>query len=184
MRNETKLTKATFSKGLAYLTSFYISPTFKDNLNNETIITVWYEWFKPFSDKLFIEMVKLYCERNTYPPNSPNDLLKARREFLLENMSNYNEAWLKVLKKRKELACVRTGNVSIPKLLKEFENDKPTYVAINHLRNELGYIMSSQEEKFIKNDFKVIYNNEMEKLVQNECLLLDVEEIKKLGGGD
>lgn len=184
MRNETKLTKATFSKGLAYLTSFYINPTFRENLNNETIIKVWYEWFKPFSDKLFTDMVKLYCERNTYPPNSPNDLLNARREFLLENMSNYNKAWLKVLKKRKELACVRTGNVSIPKLLKEFENDKPTYVAIKHLENELGYIMSSQEERFVKNTFKTIYEAESEKLVQNEYLLLDVEEIKKLGGGN
>lgn len=168
-----KLDKTTFSKGIAYLTHYYLQDRFKDSLNNEMVLNVWYQAFSDMPNSIYMEAIKVYCNNNSYPPNSPHDIKNARREFLIKNMSDYNSAWLKMLETRNKCVYHLSSDVNINLLLKSVENDTPLYNTIEVLKEDLKYHITPDRLPFIKNEFKAIYEKEVEKVVGEKYFYLE-----------
>lgn len=171
--NKNLLGRITFSKGIAYLTHYYLQDRFKDNLNNEMVLNVWYQAFRDMPNSVYMEAIKVYCDNNTYPPNSPHDIKNARKEFLIKNMSDYNSAWLKMLEMRNKCVYHLSSDVNINLLLKSVENDTPLYNTIQTLKEDLKYHIPPDRLPFIKNEFKAIYEKEIEKVVDEKYFYLE-----------
>jgi hypothetical protein len=68
------LEQLTFLKGIKYLNAYYTN--FNFNINDEMKLKVWYEVFTAFDDKTFTDLVKSYCIKNIYAPQSPTHLFE------------------------------------------------------------------------------------------------------------
>jgi len=75
---------------LKYIKSYY--PKWEFNISDSFMLGVWYEAFEEIEFNGMQEILKKYCKSNTFPPQSPTDLLN-----LIPRAYTPNEAWSKVL---------------------------------------------------------------------------------------
>jgi len=66
-----KLDKTTFSKGIAYLTHYYLQDRFKDSLNNEMVLNVWYQAFSDMPNSIYMEAIKVILQQQLIPAKQP-----------------------------------------------------------------------------------------------------------------
>lgn len=66
--------KVNFAKGIERLNAYYVN--FKVDLDNQLVLEVWYEALKYIDDESFDKLIKDYCIKNVYAPQSPTHLIE------------------------------------------------------------------------------------------------------------
>jgi hypothetical protein len=147
------LEQLTFLKGIKYLNAYYTN--FNFNINDEMKLKVWYEVFTAFDDKTFTDLVKSYCIKNIYAPQSPTHLFEYAKTVEINKHMSGDSAWDFALS-----------------LLRQLNYDfKRFYI-------ECGYVIISDIIKVLKSDFDGIHTDKLP-FVKNRFVALYHEALKK-----
>jgi hypothetical protein len=147
------LEQLTFLKGIKYLNAYYTN--FNFNINDEMKLKVWYEVFTAFDDKTFTDLVKSYCIKNIYAPQSPTHLFEYAKTVEINKQMSGDSAWDFALS-----------------LLRQLNYDfKRFYI-------ECGYVIISDIIKVLKSDFDGIHTDKLP-FVKNRFVALYNEALKK-----
>ena len=150
------LDKTTFLKGLKYLNAYY--STFNFNINDDYKIGIWYNIFKEVSNETYTALIKNYCEKNIYAPQSPTHLLEHAKEVMIQSKPTPEAAWTIALD------TLRSTGYNFKRTYETIK-DENIVRAIMELRVDLEGIMT-KDIPFVRNHFIEIYKREIKKEVE------------------
>lgn len=151
------LDKTTFLKGLKYMNAYYAS--FNFNINDDYKIGVWYNIFKEVNNETYTGLIKNYCEKNIYAPQSPTHLLEYAKDIMIQNKLTAEEAW--------ERAVTSLRNTGYNFKRSYTELDQTTVNSIKQMEAELTGILT-KDMPYARNHFIEIYKREARKEVEQE----------------
>lgn len=167
----------TFAKSIQKLGEYY--PKFELSENQ---MKTWYGYFQKYSYNEFMQMVKLYIEKNEFAPQSPRSLVKYYEEALRENFEkkfmSADEAWEEVRNglRQYSLHHEHSEQDKFFKYLQQFPM-LVTDAARQHL-SELATLEVS--DTFVGNAFKKTYNSllnrEVSQSVKLQLQLTSIDE--------
>lgn len=177
------MNKEDFIKDLNYLKSYFLNWNF--DFTNLFALEIWYEKFKDFTDRDFIELLKKYCSETSYPPNSPSDLLKIiPKEYSIE------EAWqivLDILKLNTEESYILRELSKYPTLYKCIQGIDLKNVEVDSYGNKcygysIGRIFKRKYKAYL-DSIKIKFINNKLSLPSNNNLRLTTTNLDKPNGG-
>lgn len=166
------LSKVIFVSGLSYLAKFYANSQFKEQINDEEIINVWYEYFNNFEVGEFTKLIKDYALNNEFAPRSPRDLLAQLEKLYIEQEPSYYAEWERLLELRYKHLKVGVGGVDMNKVMEELKKDTPIYKATEQIHRELKQDLDTYQQEKLKNEFKKVYEAEIVRLAKDKTIKL------------
>jgi len=142
------LDKKIFLKGIKYLNAYYNN--FKFDINDNLKLEIWFGVFSSFADEDFTQLVKDYCTKNIYAPQSPTSLFEHAKNAQFSNSMNSDDAW--------EYAI---------SLLRGVGYD------FSRFYSKCEYSVISQTIKSIQSEFDGIYTNQLPFVKRNFVELYD-----------
>ena len=181
-----KLSKERFLNIISYISAYYTNFKFeiKDSENKPSYqFKVWYDVFKSFEEESLVNIVRMYCQANTYPPTNPTQILEFIKEKVLENSMSANEAW------QIALETLREKSYDFKKVEKKLlEYNLPLILhTINDMKDRF-YNLYTDNIPYVRKEFIEIYNSKIkvhsEKVVKNNLIGFDSTKLLEQNKGD
>jgi hypothetical protein len=154
------LEQATFLKGIKYLNAYYTN--FNFNINDDLKLKVWYEVFTAFDNATFTELIKSYCIKNIYAPQSPAHIFEHAKNEVFNKTLEKNEAW------NYALSLLRQFNYDFRRFYDKCEYGIITDI-IKSLKPELEGV-HTENLPFVKNKFIAMYELQIKKEISEIVL--------------
>ena len=150
-----------FLRIIAYISAFYTNFKFqlKDDEGNASMqLEVWYDVFRDFNEEQLVEVIKMYCKENTYPPSSPAQILEYMR-VKIENHSTSGEQAFEVV-----VEMIRRFAYDLERVEKEFNetNRKVLAITVKEMRSDfLSWFKDGTQLNWLKKNFVTVYNEKL-----------------------
>jgi hypothetical protein len=154
------LEQATFLKGIKYLNAYYTN--FNFNINDDLKLKVWYDVFISFDNTTFTDLIKSYCMKNIYAPQSPAHIFEHAKNEVFNKTLEKNEAW------NYALGLLRHVGYDFRRFYELCEYDIISTI-IKALKPELEGIYT-ENLPFVKNKFVAMYEIEIKKEISESVL--------------
>jgi hypothetical protein len=171
-----KLSKKVFASMMETLNAFYVN--FKVDLDNQLVVSVWYEALQNLDDNTFKELIKSYCKSNIYPPQSPTHLIQHYKDMAVLNELSGEEAWevsYQLLKKNR-FDVEHTADLLID------DGKEACANALKEMRSRFRNLMTD-DIPYVRKDFIEIYKRVVTQVVNQKVLLGDTSTLKLGNGG-
>lgn len=155
------LDKEVFKKGIAYLKACYINWQF--DLTNNMMLDVWYRKFSKLNENQFKIMIENYTDNNSYPPQSPNDLLEEIKKVYKSVEMNPDQAWNYVL----ELKRTYSFHYNQEKIYQLLEDKPVLKKVVEEMESQLVDLKTSDVVN-VSREFKKVYASYLESHVNDK----------------
>lgn len=158
------LDKKAFEKGIKYLDAYYSN--FNFDLQNEIKAKVWYDKFKALDTNTFTTLIKNYCDRNVYAPQSPTDLLNHVAVSCTEEQLDPDAAWDLTIRLGRKYSFY----YGIDKIYKELEPYPLVKQTVEEFYRRL--IDLRTDDNYTQRDFKASYKSKLEVYGKEQASLI------------
>jgi hypothetical protein len=176
MNSNKKLSKKVFASMMETLNAFYVN--FKVDLDNQLVVSVWYEALQNLDDNTFKELIKSYCMNNIYPPQSPTHLIQHMKDMVLMREPSGEEAW------ELTYGLLKRNRYDIETTTEQLKGDGKEACAnsLKELRSRFKNLMTD-DIPYVRKDFIEIYKRVVTQEVNQKVMLGDTSTLKLGNGG-
>lgn len=154
--------KVRFIKAMEYITLAY--PNSKIEVDNTSMMNVWYDVLKDFDDESFTMLLKDFVKNNQFPPQSPAHIIAYYKETQTKNI-NSADMFERLIQR------IRDSSYDLDLVISRYEKGGQDVIVktIKELRsNFILWFNDSNQISFLKNAFiKAYEQNYKNKLDDN-----------------